>query len=98
MIEWRDIPGFVGIYEVSSDGRVRTKSGKTTTSTRHGVRVWKQREIKQTFVVNKKGRADARVKLYCDKRQSTHLVSRLVASAFIGNVDGLTVNHKIGDT
>lgn len=96
---WRDIPGFEGIYEASSLGRIRTAYGKTTWSSRYGCnRVWKQRVLKPKFAKQKgRLRLDARVTLYKDGVASTHLVSRLVASTFIGNTERLTVNHKDGN-
>lgn len=46
-MEWKDVVGYEGIYEVSDTGEVRTKEGKTTYTERHGVRRWKQRTLKQ---------------------------------------------------
>ena len=46
MENWKDVPEYEGIYEVSDQGRVRTKLGKTTYTKRHGVRKWKQRYLK----------------------------------------------------
>lgn len=94
---WKSIPGYDGIYEASSLGRIRSVDGKITQSIRHGTRRWKQRIIKQKCYMNTKGRSDARVTLYKDKRQSTHLVSRLVALAFLGDSRGMTVNHIDGN-
>lgn len=99
MEQWRNIPGFIGIYEASNLGRIRTCEGKTTISARHGIRHWKQRILKQKISTNKRGRHDARVTLYKDKKASTHLVARLVAAAWCdGYSDELTVNHIDGDS
>lgn len=99
--EWRDIPGFEGIYQASNTGKIRTCEGKTTESVWHGTRHWKQREIKQKYQRRKKGhngRKDARVTLYKEKKQYTFLVSRLIALAWCpGADDGLTVNHIDGN-
>lgn len=98
MGEWRDIPGFEGIYQASTNGDIRTCEGKTTYSVLHGVRQWKQRIIKPTYCTNSKGRVDARVKLWKDKKPKTFLVSRLVALTWCaGYKDGLTVNHIDGN-
>lgn len=95
---WKDIPGYDGIYEASVDGRIRTKEGKTTYTERHGIRHWKQRELKQKLTANKKGRIDARVCLWKDGREKTFLVSRLIAMAWVdGYALGLTVNHIDGN-
>ena len=97
MEEWRDIPGYDGIYEASNLGRIRSKTGKTTHSTRHGVRTWKQRILKQKVCRNKKGRYDARVELWKDGKHKTFLVARLVAMTWVdGYGPELTVNHRDG--
>lgn len=93
--EWKPIPGFEGIYEVSNTGKIRTCEGKTTESIRHGTRHWKQREIKQKWNKNANGRSDARVTLYKDKTAYSFLVARLVAMAWCDGYDNsLTVDHK----
>jgi hypothetical protein len=95
--EWRDIPGYEGIYEASNLGSIRSKAGKTTHSARHGARVWRQRILKQKFYQNPKGRIDARIDLWKDGTHKTLLVSRLVALAWVdGYKPGLTVNHRDG--
>lgn len=96
---WKDIPGYEGMYQVSNCGRVRTCEGKTTSNARYAKRVWKQRIIKQKIQTSKHGRQDARVNLWKDCKGKTWLVSRLVALAWCdGFCDGLTVNHKDGNT
>lgn len=97
MEEWRDIPGYVGIYEASTFGRIRSKEGKMTYSAKHGARCWKQRILKQKVCRNKKGRIEARVDLWKDGAHKTFLVSRLVAMTWIpGYSPELTVNHRDG--
>lgn len=99
MEEWRDIPGYEGIYEASNLGQIRSKAGKTTHSKRHGLRRWKQRILKPKICRNKKGRLDARVELYKDGEHKTLLVARLVAMAWVdGYKPELTVNHRDGHT
>ena len=96
--KWKDIPGYDGIYEASSDGRIRTCAGKTTSNAKYPVRVWKQRELKQKIYPNNKGRSDARVNLWKDGKEKTWLVSRLVALTWCeGYAPDLTVNHKDGN-
>lgn len=46
METWKDVVGYEGIYEVSDAGKIRTKLGKTTHTEKHGIRTWKQRELK----------------------------------------------------
>lgn len=92
---WKDVVGYEGLYEVSNKGLVRTKEGKVTHSSLHGLRVWKTRILKEK---NKKSR-DVRVDLWKDKKPKTFLVHRLVAMAFVENNDTLKncVNHKDGN-
>ena len=91
---WKSVPGYIGLYEVSNIGRVRTVEGKETHSVRHGVRRWKSRVLREK---NPKGR-DVRVSLWKDKKEKSFLVHRLVAMAFLPNPDNkATVNHKDGN-
>ena len=96
--EWKDIPGYEGLYQASTAGRVRTCEGKTTSSARFKVRVWKQRIMKQKITANSKGRKDCRVELWKNGKHKTYLVSRLVAMTWCnGYSDQLTVNHIDGN-
>lgn len=96
---WKPIPGYEGIYEASSLGRIRTAAGKVTWSGRFQCnRVWSQRVLKQKKTARNGGKMDARVHLYKDGVCSTVLVSRLVCAAFLGEPEsGETVNHKDGN-
>lgn len=99
MVNWRDIPGYEGLYQASNLGQIRTCEGKITSNARYGKRVWKQRIMKQKLCKNAKGRIDARVILWKDGKERTWLVSRLVALTWCdGYADGLTVNHINGNT
>lgn len=99
MEQWKAIPGFEGIYEASTCGRIRSAEGKTTHSEKWGVVHWKQRIIKQHYAKRKNGKpVDARVTLWRDKRPHYFLVSRLIAMTWCdGYADGLTVNHIDGN-
>ena len=98
MEEWKDIPGYEGLYQASTLGRIRTCEGKVTSSSRFPRRVWKQRVMKQKVSKNSKGRYDCRVELWNGKKHRTWLVSRLVAAAWCdGYREGWTVNHINGD-
>ncbi len=96
---WKPIPGYDGLYEASSLGRIRTAEGKTTSSARFERRVWQQRIMKQKWRNRRNSpKADARVCLWKDGKEKTHLVSRLVAMAFLpAPYDKLTVNHIDGN-
>jgi hypothetical protein len=102
---WKDIPYYDGIYQASSFGRIRTVDGKLTYSTKHGVRRWNGRILKnKTKVVNK--HTGYRVTLWKDKKSRDWLMARLCCMAFYGIPDNftltttgnrMTVNHKDGN-
>lgn len=97
---WKPIPGYEGLYEASSQGRIRTAEGKVTSSARFDRRVWQQRIMKQKWHKRKGvGKEDARVCLWKDGKEKTFLVARLVAMSFLpAPYEKLTVNHINGDT
>lgn len=98
MEKWKTIPGYEGLYEASDMGNIRSVEGKITSSARFPHRVWKGRVMKQK-VQRRKNRSDARVELWKAKEHKTHLVSRLVASAWLGEpLENMTVNHINGNT
>lgn len=87
--EWRPIPGYEDRYEVSSLGRVRSKSlGKLGKYTReHFGRILKPYLTRYGYYL---------VDLYyASNKKRHHLVHRLVAEAFLPNPKGLPqINHK----
>lgn len=92
---WLDIPGFENLYQASTDGRIRTKPGKTTSNARYPIRVWKTRVLK---VKRDSRRGDQRVTLWKDGKSEVYLVARLVAITWVpGFADGMTVNHINGN-
>ena len=96
--EWKPIPGYEGLYEASTQGRIRSAEGKTTASARFPVRVWKQRILKPKVSKRKSGHEDQRVSLWKDGTEQTVLVSRLVAMTFLpAPFSSLTVNHINGN-
>lgn len=95
--QWKPIPGYEGLYDASTLGRIRSAPGKTTSNARFPVREWKSRVLKLKHPKTRK-RQDPRVSLWKDGVCETLLVSRLVASAFHGKpAEGMTVNHINGD-
>lgn len=86
--EWRDIPGYDGLYQVSSLGRVKHLAVKATPGSGRYAKtetIRKQNFMKNGYLV---------VDLYKDNIRKTWLVHRLVALTFIPNPDDLPyVNH-----
>ena len=91
---WKDVVGYEGLYQVSNEGRVK-KLAHTIYDTGKGgtkrVRHYPAKILK--LILNAQGYYT--VGLSINKKGKTHLVSRLVAQAFIPNPDNLPcVNHK----
>ena len=81
--EWRDIPGYFGLYQVSNFGRVKSLVGTHRESRE---RILKPYKTKYGYL---------RVRLCKDGKVKQFYVHRLVAEAFIPNPDNLPqVNHK----
>lgn len=95
MEEWKDIPGYEGIYQASNYGSIRTADNKTTYDKRHGIRHWKQRVLKP-----KKDRQNClRVSLWKDGKSRDFLLARLVCTTWHENLinTDYTVNHIDGN-
>jgi hypothetical protein len=90
MSEWRDIPGYVGHYQASADGKIRSVTrliGETN-------RRVEKRVLKHS--ANPQGRK--RVVLCIDGKTKAHAVHRLVYAAFKGEVpENTDVYPKDGD-
>lgn len=81
-VEWRDIPGYEGMYQVSNDGRMRS----------HKYGYWREMKI------GKHNHGYRSVNLSKNAQTKTWLIHRLVLLAFIGACpDELQVNHKNGN-
>ena len=100
MEQWKAIPGYEGLYEASTLGRIRTADGKVTSNNGRLHRVWKQRIMKIHYTKrSKNGKQNAMVSLWKDGKRKEFLVGRLVALSWCdGYKDGLTVNHIDGNT
>lgn len=92
---WKAIPNFNGLYEISSEGRVRSLA--RTVANRWGNSNGRPIPAKiKAFSRNNQGYLS--VHLYANNKMSKFYVHRLVASAFIENPSELPqVNHLDGD-
>lgn len=82
--EWRDIPGYESVYQVSDMGRVRRMAGSPKC---HKTRILKASMRKDYLAVS----------LCVGGRSKGIEVHRLIAWAFIGEQGNLWVNHKDGN-
>ena len=90
MEEWRDIEGYEGLYQASTEGRIKSLS-KTWICGKGSVRHEKEKILKQHSIWS----GYLRVCLSKDGENKWFLVHRLVANSFIPNPNGYTqVNHK----
>lgn len=98
---WKQIPGYEGVYDASSFGRIRSSPGRVFVDSRGRVIHWKTKILREKRSENqriKRGRDDARVGLRKDGICKDFKVARLVAMAFHGiPQDGMTVNHINGN-
>ena len=87
--EWRDVVGYEGLYQVSSEGRVKSLERKAR-HWRGGERIQKERILKPD--VSKDGYL--RAALYAGGKRKWFRVHRLVCEAFHENPDNKPqVNH-----
>lgn len=95
MERWKDIPGYEGLYQASTEGRIRSAPGKTTSNARYTSRAWQTRILKGRGSNYKTGQ---RVNLWKDGKPTGWLVARLVAITWVpGFAEGMTVNHINGN-
>ena len=89
---WRDIPGYEGRYQVSDMGRVKSLARVVTRRDSKTLQ-WPER----TMTLTKSDRGYLYVCLCRDTHETSHLVHRLVAHAFLPNPDNKPeVNHING--
>ena len=80
--EWKPIKGYVGLYEVSTLGNIRSHHYHNGTYNR----ILKPRKVKDGYLM---------VALYKDKKYKNVQVHTIVANTFIPNVNNYKeVNHK----
>ena len=86
---WKDIEGFEGLYQVSNYGRVRSLERTAW----NGKGYYKAPE--RILRVRKTHTGYLRVNLYKNNKAKDYYIHRLVAEAFIPNIDNLPcINHK----
>lgn len=89
---WRAIPGYEGLYEASTEGRIRSVA--RTATGRWGTCRRRSTILKPTPT----GKGYLQVRFSVDGEKSQPLVHRLVAAAFLPNPRRLPqINHKDGD-
>lgn len=89
MEEWKDIEGFEGLYQVSSEGNVRSVDREVVYNN-GSVHIHKGKVLKPWM--NRWGYL--RVNLYKERKYKHLSVHRLVYAAFCGEIpDGYDVNH-----
>ena len=92
--EWKDIPGYEGLYQVSNKGRIRSLSHLARNNVNNGKRMTKGRvltpyPLPSGYLI---------VKLSKNEKREKRSVHRLVAKTFIENKNNLPeVNHIDGD-
>lgn len=96
---FRDIPGYLGYYAVSSNGTVLKKERIVWNEKENTNSEVREKILRQTLFKRRRGgKIDATVGLKKDGVKKRHYVSRLVAMAWCdGYSPGLTVNHKYGN-
>lgn len=87
--EWRDIPGFGGMYQASTLGRVRSTRSKSQ---------WSRWKGYGGSVLKPAGKRYRQVTLQTEGGEKSFLVHRLVAITFLGEPpEGMQVCHCDGD-
>jgi hypothetical protein len=94
--EWRPVVGFEGSYEVSSFGKVISKTRVIKNHTKMGM-VYNQARKGRQLIAHDDGHGYLHIRLRKNNKTYNTKVHRLVAKAFLPNPNGLTeVNHKNG--
>lgn len=91
---WKDVIGYNGLYEVSNLGRIKSLD-RVVNNKHNSKRTMKGRIM--SLRPDSKGRY-----IICDFKSRTEsktkLVHRVVANAFIGDIQGMEINHIDGNT
>lgn len=91
--QWKDVKGYEGLYQVSDQGRVKSLGQVTEYISRWGT-VAHRHSRGNIMCPTDNRHGYMSVILSKDKKTKRHFVHRLVAEAFIGEIDSLEINHK----
>lgn len=97
MTDWKDIHGYEGLYQVSSDGRVKSLPFlQRYTHWRTGKELFRQTKerILSANIINS---GYAVVQLWKNDKAQPFLIHRLVAEYYLQGSPKPTVNHKDGN-
>ena len=87
--QWKPVPGYEGLYEVSNLGRVRSLDRTKTNGHKWKGRILKQPSLRSGYKL---------VSLWKNGKQKSALVHRLVLFAFVGaQPEGRETRHKDGN-
>lgn len=90
METWKDIRGYEGLYQVSDLGRIRSLD-RVSNAKNNSTSKKRERILTQEITVF----GYCRVRLFnIDGKAKHYAIHRLVAQEFIGNIEGLEINHK----
>lgn len=84
MEEWRDIKGFEGLYQVSSEGRVRSIDRYDKSNRFHKGKILSQSLDNKGYPM---------VRLWKDNKCYSRKMNNVIKSAFFENYEGLTIDH-----
>lgn len=93
MEEWRDIPGYEGIFQISNKGRIKSLERIVEDVFKGKKRI---RPIKETILkAYENSNGHLRAELHYNSKRERLLVHQLVAKVFIPNPNNYTVVHHI---
>lgn len=91
MEEWKPIPGYEGLYEVSNRGQVRSLD--QVLNRKHGTVKWPGRVLKP----QRGSKGHYGVNLCRQGSSKTHYIHKLVAQAYIPNTEGFPLVRHLDD-
>jgi len=92
LVDWRELPGYEGIFEISNTGEIKSLSRFTKNGHNRGF-------VKKEYLIIKQINNSGYYRVYLRKGavQKWHYIHRLVAQVFIPNIDNKKcINHKNG--